>query len=188
MASFHTDDQNDDLIVEGSDPRPLPTSKAVISMLVGVLVMLVGLGAVFNSNLLEESLDTRTQALDEQAVQTDGSLIPNFPAMPIYPGFTLIESIKTSTEENDNDGYEATWTTQDSVPQVAQWYVNQLPIQGWAIDIAPADINNPKVQFVSAVNDGELLHLSLIGEASGKTRVTVNFPGDNSGEEEGEEE
>jgi len=88
------------------------------------------------------------------------------------------EFVQTVSDPNNVELVKTTLTTNDSVPDVSNWYLKNYLDSGWQLDIPPADSQSGDVQFIRLVkNKGqyadEYLGVSLIKGSDGKTQIIL---------------
>ena len=118
----------------------------------------------------------------------NANLVQNFPQVPVYPGSTLVASNQGATDENFR--FEATWVTDDTVPNVSVWYLNQFRNSpDWSVYAPPADIDADDIQLLVVTKDDLIYNFSFIKDpTSGKTQIITQIMSQDQIEEEGEEE
>lgn len=104
----------------------------------------------------------------------NNTLIDGFPALPVYPSFTIDESSKEI--DDGKTSWQAKWTSSDTtlkLSQITNWYSQQMPQSGWIISI-PFEIqdNNPDSQTAVFEKDGLPLYLNVT-RTEGKITLSV---------------
>jgi hypothetical protein len=117
-------------------------------------------------------------------------IIPeDIPDLPVYPNSKIIQTdtIKDGTIKDVGKRYQVIRISSDSVPQISNWYHNELEKTGWNTDIPPAD-PAANIQLITFTQNKQLINLSLESgpEISG-SRITLDYI-PNEYVEEGEED
>jgi hypothetical protein len=113
----------------------------------------------------------------------------NFPQVPVYGGAALQKSTCNDTQSML---FRSVWTSPEKVPQVMNWYTNELQKEGWKLDVAPGDINSESIQyaeFTRGLFNSWLGKLQLSVEAAkngGPTKIEIGFPAPDSEHEGGD--
>lgn len=103
----------------------------------------------------------------------EAELVSGFPQVPIYPSATLISSFVEEVEVIKTPVYDAVWSSDKSVPEIAGWYRQSLTNDGWTIHV-PAGDQNQDVQFMAFKKDPNVFHLSLVKNDAGGTIITID--------------
>src|SRR3990172_3687216 len=132
-----------------------------------ITLSLISLGGLltalyFSRTKVPTNNDT-LESEDEVFIEEEGSLVDGFPALPVYPSFTIDESSKEI--DDGKTSWQAKWTSSDTtlkLSQITNWYSQQMPQSGWIISI-PFEIqdNNPDSQTAVFEKDGLPLYLNV---------------------------
>lgn len=107
----------------------------------------------------------------KQTPAPEAEIVTSFPQAPIYPDSRLLESSEKSNE--DSFKFEATWETNDAVPVVSKWYVQNAESDGWILDVLPSDPENVNVQTVVLRKEKMILNISLLYDSGTKSTKIV---------------
>lgn len=100
-------------------------------------------------------------------------LVSGFPNISIYPKAKLVAS---SENPNEHILFSATWETSSAIPEVSQWYGEELKKTGWTIDVPSGNPNANNIQYLVLYNNAYTLNLSFIrNEPTGKTKIITEF-------------
>jgi len=131
---------------------------------ISILVLFI-FGIYFFQKLKAPFSYTKTNA--EEVTLVDG-----FPSVPVYPNSNLIESTKTPKELDYS--YSSTWNTNDSVPLVSAWFIQNLAAHGKQITQYPADLKDPDVQLIVIDTTDRIMNISIIADhEKGNTKIVV---------------
>ncbi len=137
----------------------------IILFLIFVIVVIRFLPSAHD---ISQSTPTETSQI---TVQED-ELIATFPEIPVYPNSEIQSSYHKSADQTQ--GFEAVWNSEDSVVSIAEWYLGNLPNDGWRIVDQPRNLNSSEI-FIVAEKDSLIANLSIEKE-DGYTEIVVEFP------------
>jgi hypothetical protein len=118
-------------------------------LLLIVLAVIIGLALLFLLKALTQpNLATPSQTLNTTATANTNPLA--------YPHAQLISQIQKDQVTN------LEWQTADPIPTVVDWYLSALVSLGWEVNVFPANLDAPDIQYLTALKNSSLLQLSLI--------------------------
>ena len=107
--------------------------------------------------------------------EIENKLIADFPVIPIYPGTQVEESYKKVIA--GKTGYEAEWITTDERQKVLNFYMNELPKNGWVLDSIPENIDSYENQIEAHKEEQKLfLTVEMSDTNSSITEIAAEFP------------
>lgn len=139
------------------------------------LVLLV-MGLVFVGGLVWARNRAGVEKGSDKAVSVEG--------FPAYPGATQ----ESFAMVDDKGNYKAEWKTGAMVPEVTAWYRDNLPKEGWMIDLVPADWEDPGVQLLEASRGEKTVSVSAMKEVDGRSLIVIEQREKYVPEDEEEEE
>jgi len=140
------------------------------SILIIIAVSLL-IGGVFILKQIFQSPHPNQRLNNDQA-QTEISTV-NFPQFPVYPQAILVDRIQKT--ESGEPILTKTWQADAPLPQISQWYIDNLPSLGWQVDLLPANPQDEHTQLIVAFKNTQKVNLSLI-KAGTATSITADFP------------
>ena len=145
----------------------IPTLAIVVILLIIVFAVVAFL--LVRKNIPELPVPkeevTKQVATDPNFAEVKGQLLPGFPEFPIYPGAELVGSAEVNLPDEPNQGYRVKWTTYDPVPQVMDWYLEELSKTGWVVE-EPNDPEAEGEQVANIHKGGFKGHIAVESEGS----------------------
>lgn len=114
---------------------------------------------------------------DPSFIEVKEQLIVGFPKFPVYPGAKLLDSSKVKVSSTASRGYRAHWEIQERrVPEVMQWYIKELKVEGWRIDQSSADPQNYGEQIAKVSKGGTVAYLRIELLEENTIEIEVDMP------------
>ena len=111
----------------------MPKRKLVITTLLFFLLLTFGF-YLFNKGKTQKNATGRIYT-NEKVTESSGSLVEDFPNVPVYPGIRLDKSYK-KVQEGKTD-FSAVWYyegSDDQSPIFMKWYVEEFKKEGWIVE------------------------------------------------------
>lgn len=138
--------------------------KAIFSKIFVVLFVLVAplvLSGCF------PSVSTGGPEIHEKSKFVKGAIVANFPAVPLYPESTIIESYSSA-----NNNFGASAVTKDDIEKVIEFYQKAFGELGWENTLSRQSTNNYLFEIRNAKDKGTVI---VNTAADGKsTAITVS--------------
>lgn len=137
----------------------------LLLLLLSTAVLIIG--TFILTNAVQKAPGIRLNRASEKEVQKE--LASGFPEFPEYPG-----AVRESFAVVDDKGnYKAEWRVGETVPAVTAWYRDNLPKEGWTVDLVPADWNDQGVQLLEASRGEKTVSVSVLKKPDGKSLIVA---------------
>ncbi len=146
-----------------------------------LILAILGVGLLVGLYLVQQRQDNRQHASESTSVREDKyvtkfekKLAPEVPTIPLPISAAVETSIVKDVE--GRKGYSADWEIPGkTVSELMQYYLIELPKDGWEITDHYDGDSGATEQFINAHKGDRRLHLFIESE-DGKVEVSAEFP------------
>lgn len=154
--------------------------KIIKIILIIVVIMAVAAGTYYitrTRNTLTNHASSgrpRIEITEGMIRRTDGQIVERLQGFPVIPGATLQESSERLQALDSNQDLRAVWTVSKTVPEIMNWYIDQLKKDGWRVQ--PPDDPKAQGEQVAQISKGVLSgYIAAEVEEGGVVEIVVDF-------------
>jgi hypothetical protein len=162
---------------------------ALALIIVVIIAVLAGLGSWYiwlnpsSVSTLEKAIsptEMPSPLSDEKnTITAEGELVEKFPDFPVFPGAAIHESSARIETRDTGRDLRAEWTVKSPVIDVMQWYIAELPKQGWTVE--PPNDPVAEGEQIAHISKGTLSgYIAVEDEGEQITEIVVDLKNSSS--------